>query len=68
MGARGAVSPQTNVTCLARKGGVCIVPNNLPESVGHTNVCAQSPGEIEALREFFLLLNEWNESEGRHGH
>jgi hypothetical protein len=68
MGARGSVSPQTNVTNVAREGGVCIVPNNLSESASRTNVCALSPGEVEALREFFLLLNEWDEAEGRHGH
>jgi hypothetical protein len=67
MGARGTISPQTNVTGLAGKGGVCIVANNLPESASRTNVCALSPGEVEALREFFLLLNEWNEAEGHHG-
>jgi hypothetical protein len=67
MGARGTVSAQTNVTSLAREGGGCIVPNNLPESVGRTNVCALFPGEVEALREFFLLLNEWNEAEAHHG-
>jgi hypothetical protein len=67
MGARGTASPQTNVTDLARKGGVCIVPNNLPESASRTNVCALFPSEAEALREFFLLLNEWDEAEGHSG-
>jgi len=67
MGTRETVLPQTNVTGLAREGGVCIVPNNLPETVSRANVCALSPGEAEALREFFLLLNEWNEAEGHHG-
>jgi len=67
MGARGTVSPQTNVTSLVREGGVRIVLNDLPESAGRTNVCALSPGEVMALREFFLLLNEWNEAEGHHG-
>jgi hypothetical protein len=68
IGSRGTVSPQTNVTSLGREGGVCIAPNNLPESAGRTNVCALSLGEVKALREFFLLLNEWNEAEGHHGH
>jgi hypothetical protein len=68
MGARGAVSPQTNVPNLAREGGVRIVPSNLPESASRTNVCALSPGDVMALREFFLLLNEWDEAEGHHGH
>jgi hypothetical protein len=68
MGARGAVLPQTNVPGVVQKARLCVVPSNLPESAGHTNVCALSPGEIEALGEFFLLLNEWNESEARHGH
>jgi hypothetical protein len=67
MGARGTVSPQTNVTSLARESGVCIAPNDLPESASRTNVCALFPGEIKALREFFLLLNEWNEAEGHRG-
>jgi hypothetical protein len=67
MDARGIVSPQTNVTGLSRKGGVYIVANNLPETVSRTNVCALSPGEAEGLREFFLLLNEWDEAEGHHG-
>jgi hypothetical protein len=67
MGAREIVSLQTNVMGLAREGGVCIVPSNLPESAGRTNVCALTPGEVEVLREFFLLLNEWNEAEGHHG-
>ena len=67
MGARGAVSPQTNVPGVVQKARLCIVPSNLPEAAGHTNVCALSPGEIEALREFFLLLNEWSEAEGHHG-
>ena len=67
MGARGTVSAQTNVTSSAREGGVCIVPSNLPESAGRTNVCALSLGEVEVLREFFLLLNEWNEAEDHHG-
>ena len=67
MGTRGTVSAQTNVTGLSREGGVRIVPNNLPETVGRTNVCALSPGEAEGLREFFLLLNEWDEAEGHHG-
>jgi hypothetical protein len=68
MGARGTVSAQTNVTSVVGEGGVCIVPSNLPGSASRTNLCALSPGEVEALREFFLLLNEWNEAEGRHGH
>lgn len=67
MHARGTVFAQMNVTNLAQEGGVCIVPNSLPESAGHTNVCALSLGEVKALREFFLLLNEWNEAEGCHG-
>jgi hypothetical protein len=67
MGTRGAVSPQTNVPSLARKGGVCIVPSNLPESASRTNVCALFPDDVKALREFFLLLNEWDEAEGHHG-
>jgi hypothetical protein len=67
MGARGTVSPQTNVTGLAREGGVCIVASNLPESASRANECALFPGEAEALREFFLLLNEWNEAEDHHG-
>ena len=62
------MSPQTNVTNLAREGGVCIIVNTLPESASSTNVCALFPGEAEALREFFLLLNEWDEAEGREGH
>jgi hypothetical protein len=68
MGARRAVLPQTNVPGVVQKARLCIVPSNLPESVGHTNLCALSTGEVEALREFFLLLNEWNEAEGHHGH
>jgi hypothetical protein len=67
MGASGIVSSQMNVTSVVREGGDCIVPHDLPGSAGHTNVCALSPGEVEVLREFFLLLNEWNEAEGRHG-
>jgi hypothetical protein len=67
MGARGAVSPQTNVPGVVQKARLCIVPRNLPESAGRTNVCALSPGEIEALRKFFLLLDQWNEAEGSHG-
>ena len=67
MGARETVPPQTNVTNLAREGGVCIVTNDLPESAGRANVCALSPGEVGVLREFFLLLNEWDEAEGHHG-
>ena len=61
------MSAQTNVTGLAQEGGVCIVPHNLPESAGRTNVCALSPDEVEVLREFFLLLDKWNEAEGHHG-
>jgi hypothetical protein len=68
MGARETVSAQTNVTGLAREGGVCIVPHSLPEPAGSANVCALFPDEVQALREFFLLLNEWNEAEGHHGH
>jgi len=68
MGASGTVSPQTNVTSVVGEGGVCIVPHNLPGSASRTNLCALSPGEVEALREFFQLLNEWNEAEVRHGH
>lgn len=68
MGTRGTVSPQTNVTSVVGEGGVCIVPHNLSGSASRTNLCALSPCEVEALREFFLLLNEWNEAEGRHGH
>jgi hypothetical protein len=68
MGARGTVSSQTNVSSLARKGGVRIVPHTLPESAARTNVCALFPDEVRALREFFLLLNEWNEAEASHGH
>jgi hypothetical protein len=68
MGARGTVSAQTNVTSVVGEGGVCIVPHNLPESAIRTNVCALFPDEVKALREFFLLLNEWNEAEDRHGH
>jgi hypothetical protein len=67
MGAKGAMSPQTNAPSFAREGGVCIVPNNLSESASRTNVCALFPDEVKALREFFLLLNEWNEAEGHHG-
>jgi hypothetical protein len=67
MATRGIVSPQTNVTNLAQAGGVRIVPNDLSELASRTNVCALFPGEVEMLREFFLLLNEWNEAEGRHG-
>lgn len=68
MGTRGTVSAQTNVTGLAGEGGVYIVANNLPETVSRTNVCALSPGGVEVLREFFLLLNEWDEAEGHRGH
>jgi len=67
MGASGTVSAQTNVTSVVGEGGVCIVPSNLPGSASRTNLCALSPGEVEALRGFFLLLNEWNEAEDRHG-
>lgn len=67
MGSRGNMSAQTNVTNLAPEGGVCIVASNLPESASGTNECALSPGEAGVLREFFLLLNEWNEAEGHHG-
>lgn len=67
MGTRGTVSPQTNVTSPALEGGVCIVPHTLPESATRANLCALSPGEVEVLREFFLLLNEWNEAGGRDG-
>jgi hypothetical protein len=68
MGARGVVSPQTNVPGVVQKARLCIVPSNLPGSASRTNVCALSPDEVKTLREFFLLLNEWNEAEGRHGH
>jgi hypothetical protein len=68
MGARGIALPQTNVTGLAGEGGICLVANNLPKTVSRTNVCALSPGGVEALREFFLLLNEWDEAEGHRGH
>ena len=61
------MSAQTNVADLVAEGGVCIVPNNLPESAGGTNVCALSPDEAGVLRGFFLLLNEWDEAEGHHG-
>src|SRR6266852_7116493 len=54
MGARGTVSPQTNVTSVVGEGGVCIVPRNLPGSAGRTNLCALSPDEVKALREFKL--------------
>jgi len=68
MGARGTVSAQTNVTSVVGEGGVCIVPSNLPESASRTILCALSQGEVEALRALFLLLNEWNELDGRRGH
>ena len=68
MGARGTVSAQTNVSSVVGEGGVCIVPHNLPESAGRTNVCALSLAEVKALRELFLLLNEWSEAEVCHGH
>jgi hypothetical protein len=61
------MSSQTNVSSLARKGGDCIVPTTMPGSASRTNLGALTPGEVEVLREFFLLLNEWNEAEGRHG-
>ena len=67
MSARGTVSTQTNVTNLTQEGGGCIVANNLPASAGRINECVLFLGEVEALREFFLLLNKWNEAEGHHG-
>jgi hypothetical protein len=68
MGARGTVSAQTNVTSVVGDGGVCIVPNHLSGAASRTNLCALSPDEVKAIREFFLLLNEWNDAEGRHGY
>jgi hypothetical protein len=68
MGARGTVSAQTNALSVVGEGGVCIIPHTLPGAESRTNLCALSPDEVKALREFFLLLNEWNEAEGRHGH
>ena len=68
MGARGAVSPQTNVPGLVQETRLCIVPSNMPGSASRTNLCALSPDEVKAFRKFFLLLNEWNEAEDSRGH
>jgi hypothetical protein len=67
MGASGIVLSQMNVTSVVGEGGDCIVPSTMPGSASRTNLGALTPGEVEVLREFFLLLNEWNEAEGRHG-